>query len=248
MNDSKPPEGERTTIHGTLNLGAGRWGDHVLDTYVLPKLSLLKICGAPHIEKLPNHFGTFILNDLFSGSSFKPPHRILTSNFVRRLEEAAKEYILGRESLILYLAAPGTGDGISHVRRAISHFEGAVLRLHLACVCLEGFGKALAGPPLYVVHDGSDYDRLRKLNNRIKHFDEDVLGSVSKGALAPIAPIWLTDDGFESRDAALRFDEFVEILRVQSIDAGNFTTTIFEETKQLRIQREQAETGLTAAR
>src|SRR5215211_2331637 len=46
---------------------------------------------------------------------------------------------------------------------------------------------------MFAPGDGSDYDRLRLLSNRIKHFDEDVERAAQAGAESiPIAPIWIT--------------------------------------------------------
>lgn len=73
---------------------------------------------------------------------------------------------------------------------------------NIAIVCLHGLGKHLrrtdrSVPAVYSHDDSSDYNRLNKLNNRIKHFDEDIVEAAAKQSptIMPVAPVWVTNDG-----------------------------------------------------
>lgn len=236
MNDDRPPANSSpSTNQISIDPSSARFGAFVLDTYVCPDLSKLTSCTAPEITEEAPFFADFLLNDLFSGTSYVAEKKVFVSSFVKKMEESIKEYRNAREHLAKYPACIGTGEGIMHIRRALMHFEGSIIRLHLACTYLAGMGK-LGGHILFTHGDNSDYDRLRLLNNRIKHFDEDVAKSIKKGAAPPTAPIWLTDTGFECPTAALSFQEFVAILKAQSSDATSLTRTIYDEARQRRTQ------------
>ena len=87
-------------------------------------------------------------------------------------------------------------------------------------------GVIIGLPRLYENKDGSDYDRLREISNRIKHFDEDVTVAAKKGERVPIAPVWLTNVGLVASTAHLTFAEVEKIMRDQSIDAEAFSVKI----------------------
>ena len=162
---------------------------HVLDNLIAPNLSALGACGAPDVPELPNYRGSLILNHILSGARYSEQTRVLLSGFVIRLGEAISEYRLGRHRLLEYVAALPEQNIGAH-RRAVTHFETCVLRLHLCIRLLEAIGKAFPGdnPPVYVQKDNSEYDRLRKLSNRIKRFDDDVDDAVRKNQPLPLAP------------------------------------------------------------
>jgi hypothetical protein len=118
---------------------------------------------------------------------------------------------------------------ISAHRKAVAHFENCILQAHIAILCLNGVGKSLKNVPLvFVTNDGSDYDRLRCLNNRIKHFDEDVEKVVKAGSVGILkAPVWITNEGLEAGGTALTFAELADILMTQSKDAESFAKDFF---------------------
>jgi hypothetical protein len=78
-------------------------------------------------------------------------------------------------------------------------------------------------PQLYVTGDQSDYDRLRLLNNSIKHFDEKIEAAMKNAASVPIAPVWITNDGFECAKTSLLFLEMEAIFEAQAKDAEAFS-------------------------
>jgi hypothetical protein len=93
---------DKTTVHLSMNPRTARFGAFVLNNYGAPKLSQLTQCGAPPIDKPPNHLGSFILTSIFIRSYPQPIGRILLM-FGRRTLNAIEEYIKGRELLLAYV-------------------------------------------------------------------------------------------------------------------------------------------------
>jgi hypothetical protein len=108
-------------------------------------------------------------------------------------------------------------------------------------------------PAVFKQGDESDYDRIRQLNNRIKHFDEDIEKAVAQSTMIPVAPVWITNDGLEANRSredwtrrgaraddgivALRFDELADILTTQANDAKGFAEEFFVEAAERRKQQ-----------
>ena len=212
--------------------------------FIAPKLSLLNVCNAPDVPELPNYYGSLVLNQaLFT--IYTDPVKVLLLNFIRRLRSAIGEYRSGREHLVQYVSKLPDQSGLGNYNKALAHFEDCIFNGHIAIVCLNGLGKHLrrsdpSVPAVYRHGDGSDYDRLRKLNNRIKHFDEDVEKAVTSGSSAiPLAPIWITNDGLEASTGSLSFVELAEILSTHSSDAKAFSEGFPAEAAARRKQQQQ---------
>tara|TARA_R110002049_G_scaffold181846_2_gene349322 strand:- start:544 stop:831 length:288 start_codon:yes stop_codon:yes gene_type:complete len=71
---------------------------------------------------------------------------------------------------------------------------------------------------VYARHDGSPEDRLAELDNRAKHFAEDILD----GDVRHPTPIWLSDEGLICSQAELSFVELAQLLE----DLGDNLTFI----------------------
>ncbi len=208
----------------------------ILDDLTAPKLSLLNSCGAPDVPELPNYHGSLMLNQTFGPGKYAEPAKVLLLNFVRRLRWATEEYRSGRANLKEYISALPQHE-LGYFNRALAHFEDCVLNANVAIACLNGLGTCLRSadpsvPSVFNVGDGSDYDRLRLLSNRIKHFDEDIIDAArSESVNMPVAPIWITNDGLEARSASLRFAELADILTAQASDAKAFAEDFFNEQR-----------------
>jgi hypothetical protein len=201
-----------------------QYSDYVLDTLTAPKLTSLTACGAVEVPALPDYDTPLKLNQL-GGVRYKHNAMVLIMTFIRRLKTAISEYSQGRGFLEKYIdALPGNHLLEAH-RVALSHFENSILQLHVVIVSLAALGggtsrKAKLGrPQLYVSGDNSDY-RVRLLANSIKHFDEEVARAAQSNAPVPIAPLWITNDGFEcSKNATVSFSEMKAIFEDQAKDA-----------------------------
>jgi hypothetical protein len=178
----------------------GYWGPIVLDNYVAPELSSLKVCFAPDIPDPPSLFGTFLLNDVLIGPVVPTIVRPHTVVFLRRWRNAIEEYRTGRERLVSYVSKLPQTNSISSVfLSALSHFEQCIISGHIAALLLARLVEHATGSksnPAFTAGDGSVVDRLRVLSNSIKHFDERVVAG--KPNEHP-APMWITNDGLKCR-------------------------------------------------
>ena len=81
-----------------------QWPGFVLDRYVAPKSSALAKCLAPEVPKLPDYFGPFFLNNIFTEQL---PERTLslTNVFLRRFVNAVQDYRNARKEMLRCVAA-----------------------------------------------------------------------------------------------------------------------------------------------
>jgi hypothetical protein len=205
-----------------------QFSDEILNTYFAPRLSELTVCGAPDVAPLENYSLVLALNETLGPSRYKDPKaRILLGVFIRRLDVAIREYRSGRDALATYVAALPHRHELASFTRALSHFENCVLQLHVSLLALRRAVPRLnGGSPLPPATD--DYDRVRRANNRVKHFDEDVRDSGT--GPVPVTAIWITDTGLEFQPlgetsvTCLPFAELAAIFEAQRMDAKTFAS------------------------
>ncbi|CAO3424536.1 hypothetical protein [Azospirillum argentinense] len=223
------------------------WSAHALDTFIAPKLSALKVCSAQKIPELPNYLGSLRVNQILGIGAYPEPMSVLVANFISRLAMAINEYNAGQIHLVNYVDNLEEQRFPEH-RKALFSFENCILHGHIAGTCLNALSKVYGEiPALFTKGDGSPHDRLRLLNNRIKHFDEDVEEAADdSGATIPLAPIWITDTGLEGKKAALEFTELARILTDRSADAKTLSEEIFSKVVELRKLQEQGDAASQA--
>jgi hypothetical protein len=187
----------------------GWFGPTILDKYGTPHLSELKACGAQPIETPPNHLATLVLNSIFVRGDFPDPQRRIVFMFGRRVLEAVDQYIRGREVLLSYVKKlPMTNGHFLEATTATTYFEHCVAS---ACQAIALFNRLieLAKQPKL---DDDRAERLRKIWNRSKHFDEDLMGD-ARSTSNIVAPVWLTNVDISSTIASVTFDELHSLLR-----------------------------------
>jgi hypothetical protein len=207
---------EGKTIPLTMNPQTMRYGSYVLDTFGAPHLSELTECGAPPLDPPPNHLGSFILTTV----SIRPLgdlQRRLIFMLGRRTLNAVFEYRTARDFLLQYVQKlPETNNHFLRALDATTHFEQCIASTAQAHLLFNQMAKFAQ----VAEHDDERCDKIRKIWNRSKHFDEDL----AKPNVGLVAPVWLTNTGVASATTAtLTFDELhsvlSELLKV-------FTTTL----------------------
>jgi hypothetical protein len=215
-----------------------QYSDYILDTLTAPRLTSLTACGAVEVPVLPDYETILKLNQVLGGVRYKHHNAVvLIMTFIRRLKTAISEYNQGCQFLRKYVDAQPGNHLLDAHRVALAHFENSILQLHVAIVSVAALGggtrpgKAKLGrPQLYVCGDNSDYDRIRLLCNSIKHFDEEVERAAQSNAPVLIAPLWITNDGFEcSKNAKLSFWEIKAIFEDQAKDAETFSNVYLRQ-------------------
>lgn len=204
-----------------------QFSSYILDEFLSTKLSQLNHCDAPYVEKLPNYISALRFNQSLSTIKYKNNVWIFIFSFIIKLSESIYEYRQGRESLLEYVASLPSHKKLHAQERALMHFENSILRLNISILSLNGLLKSLGlSNPAFAAGDRSDYDRVRRISNRIKHFDEDVERAVERGTPIPLKAVWLTNDGLESTDGSITFTEIAAIFQAQAEDARQFAEEV----------------------
>ena len=155
-------------------------------------------------------------------------HHKLFSIFIRRVQVATDHYRAAIDPIRQFsheLEAQKFGLYIT----ALNNLEICVLNAHIASCCGNSLLNLIGQRPSYTNNDGSDYDRLRRLNNRIKHFNEDIVAGTDINT-----PMWITNDGLSCIDCDLSFDELHEILNCAVTDCEGFSEGYFKDIMDLR--------------
>jgi hypothetical protein len=200
-----------TTLQNlSISMGGntGFFGSIILNEYGSPNLADLNQCGAPAFAERPNtYLEEFVLNGVFT----KPRHpeigRILLM-FTRRTVNAVTEYCRGRDLLLEYLQRlPQSNTHFLIAMRATTHFEQSIISASQAVGFIAVIGKLGKSPPL----QDDRMERIRKIANRSKHFDEDIEQGKTKNTDIT-APVWITNEGVSSVPASVTFQEFHAVL------------------------------------
>jgi hypothetical protein len=205
-----------------------QWYSPLLEDFIAPEIGSFRRPEIPKLDKLPNYFGSLFVNNIFVA---KQPKRLrqLVAVFVRRIGAATDQYILAAAALDRFESyRVNSNEAISAYLRALIAFETCVLHSAIAVQCLRSITTTYNLPGPFKTNDGSDYDRLHKLSNRIKHFNEDLEQATSETAILP-TPIWLADDGIRCTGAQLEFQELFAILCAAHEDCKGFTEDWFRD-------------------
>jgi hypothetical protein len=199
------------------------------DQLIAPKISTFASPRMPSIEQHRKHIlRSFIMNydlSLVISNSM----RQLVFNFIRKAEATFDEYCAAAIDLRLYIET--TDDALELYFSALRHLEQCLAHLNEATLSLNGVAAQLNAEKQWTRDDGSVLQRANNLHNYVKHFDEklskgpfpsemsfklfatDHDGSPKFNYVASDVsntPLWLTNDGLESRDASLTFTELAD--------------------------------------
>lgn len=214
-----------------------QFGPSFLDVLIAPEFSGVTSCDAPEIAALPDYSTKFFLNNLFVALAPDDARPVIIM-FLRHLGLAFENYRDGRLSLLECVRAEQhSPPAVSTYLRALSQFENAVLRAHLAVACNHAVALVLDQdntPKTSSDREGRTKEaRLRDLANRVKHFDEDV---VERRASNRPVPVWITNSGLRCRRADrfvdLSFAELTELLEELRQNAQWLAETSYAEARE----------------
>ena len=175
---------------------------YALDKFVAQDLSQLTECrAAPIAAEFPDYqswLSSFILTSMFR-HPLSEDKAALAFALIRRAEAAISDYEEARAYLSEFVA--GNRD-VGVYFRSLRKFESAVSVL---CQALLLVPKAL-GKKLFKKGDGSSYDQLNLINNKIKHADPEALPA------GHLHVVWLKNEGLIADGASLPFDELRDLL------------------------------------
>ncbi len=194
--------GDKRAYHASMTDGVP--SNYTLDNYVAHKLSLLTECGARELSTDTNWLNPFILTTVFN-VKLEDKMRAYIFNFIRRAEGALSSYRAARSALIEYVNTPR--NVLSPYFRALLNFEVCVSQ------CYQGYAflARASGEKFFEKNDKSEAERLHALYVDSKHMDLMIDGD--KMPTEATSAIWITNNqGLESNQAALSFDELAEML------------------------------------
>ena len=133
------------------------------------------------------------------------PYYRYVYNFLRKVESSFREYANARLLLDEYITSE---HAVSKYLAAVLHYEVCIAQAYRAYMLarnISGLKK------LFDKGDGSALDRLNKIYNLSKHFEE----TIAQGQLPEnnIIPMWITNSGLYSDVVGVNFDELVELLQ-----------------------------------
>jgi hypothetical protein len=215
-----------------------QYGNHILDRLIAPEYSSVTVCGAPELPELPNYFGSFFLNNMFHAQdSDKAKSTIIV--FLRRLAGAIREYRIGRDLLLQFVASPRDAQpGIELYLRSLAHFEYSIVNAYLVVEAYNEIARIYELGKVYSPGDDSAAERLGRLYNSFKH-----------SLLPDIAtPVWLTNEGLKSiykqkgGDESLVTLSFVQLVNLFS-DFEKEAHFLSEEAYRIIVKRRAALAG-----
>lgn len=193
----------------------GGLSSYALDRFLAPGVSGFTKAEIPDMSDydsesanwVANHF----LNSVLRGRR-APRVNALAFNYLRRAEGAFSEHENARRATLDFLAAGR--QSASLYTAALRHWEFFLAQAWQGYELLRRLPDETRTRPLKVFRDGdgSVVQRLHALYNSMKHVENRI---TTPGQIldAATVPVWLTDAGIKSTDAALSFDETCAILR-----------------------------------
>jgi hypothetical protein len=219
-------------VTATAKITGANLSDYALEKYFAPKLSDLDVCGAQALPEMEQLGATLQLNIIFT-LPLPDFAAVLVQNFVGRFEVAIEEYSAARLELNRYIVGLPTTRSIRAYERSVGHFENCLFHLYLSILSINRLLELIDAGRLFELCDGSPYDRLRELFNRVKHFDEDI----TTGQSEPLRPIWITNDGLECARASLRFSELFDLIKDQYDSAKWLAIDLPKKVAQIRADK-----------
>lgn len=217
-----------TPVVKTMATSKGSFGIVVLEWFVAPRLSALTSCSAPDIVPLENPIRRLMLEGVFGNLPVtNDAQRTAVVQICRRSSEAIAAYINGRRFLIDFVESIAKSNNLQAHAEAVHYFELSISNVHLANNMLVRHLKSIGNsvPDVLSISrkniryaPNTVFDRIRRIHNRIKHFDEDVEEAMSSGNTPPSSPFWFINNGIESRgekddtNIILDFQELVDVL------------------------------------
>ena len=172
-----------------------------LDEFVSQDLSKLTACSpqslASEIPDREHWFGQFVLRRIFH-NHVSGEKAALAFALLRRTDAAIDEWELACAASRENLRQPAA------YFKLLRHLENCVAQLWQG---LE-FGRKAIGKDLFQKNDGSVFARLSWVYNVSRHFNPD---SLRPGELHRI---WVANDGLQTREQALLFDEIREKIKL----------------------------------
>lgn len=208
-----------------------RFSSDVLNNFIASDLSTLLAPILPDVPDVENQSIVFTMNYVLGSLKFKGTSVAqAVMSAMQHNTTAVHAYRSARSSIQEYIADLPNHDKLFAVVQALADFENCILHSHITAQCLNEFQRAMTGKGFLMLSDEvSEYARLRKLSNRIKHFDQDIAKSIRNGLNAPARAIWLTDEAVVCTKGSLLYAELADVLSVHSTFVQQLASDFFKD-------------------
>jgi len=186
------------------------WTNYARDRFMFPEMSAFTEANlrdlASQTSVQDRYLNSYVLNSILRGHFDDPKHEQLGFNFQRRAQIAFVEYAW--PALTPCVTSPRFPTSLSDYATALHHWETTLAALWQGLCLLGRFSDPAA--KWYENGDGSKFERLNHMYNRMKHVDK----AITAGQVLPdsMTPVWLANDGLKSVDHVLTYEEIAELL------------------------------------
>jgi hypothetical protein len=182
-----------------------QYSDEILNLFGGPELSSLQNCGAKPLPQRKDYFSIAVWIRYFLSSIPDPPIFHLNLGILKRTDEAADAYSIGRDQLLAFVGNLPNRHNLSSYTKAVTQFDHCIGALWEAAELLMKVNQTKE--PTYKVFEtnGSVWQRIHEINNTCKHFTPVQAATSS-------APLWITNTGLRSHQTTVTFDEILDCL------------------------------------
>lgn len=147
----------------------------------------------------------FVLNSTLR-INITAPDRQYIFNYLRRAEAAFRQYELARKATLDFLE--GSSQSVSKYMMAIFHWEVFLSQAWQAYELL----RYMLDVDVFKNGDGSVEQRLNMAYNQCKHVESEIKSGNLLSEDATLS-VYLTNEGLESNDSIIYFDEMADTLK-----------------------------------
>ena len=196
-----------------------QWSRQLLERHVAPGICDFNRAEIPELNPSLVESGSWMfdhfLNSVFR-AQYKDPVREQAINCVYRVQTAIRIYQEAKSLTFSYLSKSKPGSpAISLYFETLSTWEMCILNWQILVLVYNRLTLSKAFTNL----DGSIDQRAYEIANSIKHS-----GGAEVGTVIPTVPMWLTNDGFQTCNYSMTYDEFAQLLT----QAGEFVQQIID--------------------
>ncbi|MFN3506218.1 MAG: hypothetical protein ACK4ZU_01995 [Allorhizobium sp.] len=145
------------------------------------------------------------------------------------------EYLAAKACVQDFISGLPQHNRVPQLGKGLAHLSNCMINTYVAARCLHQAQLVIHGTGFVTRHDGSPYDRLRLISNRIRHFDEDVGEGLTNGAPVPPSPIWLSETEVSCSTATMTFEELAEMLRAHSAVCRYYSESYLQNPTQVLV-------------
>ncbi len=185
--------------------------DELLNDIIAQDSASLKSLQMPEIPSVPDYRLMFGVQYKLSGGVFTDGAVLSAiTNAMGATAMAIHEYRNARDCGLAYINQLPEHDQLPALGKAFAHMANCIMNAQVTALCLNSAQRVLNATEFKNLNR---YERLRRLSNRIRHFDEDVDKAITAGKRAPPSPIWFTDAEVCSASARLTYQELADMLQ-----------------------------------